>query len=405
MDAFGVDIIKNCRTGRATAVDVDIFANNITDPVQLYDLENILSKFRRTKHTIYTMDSTHYAVVRAFLEFKQEDRLLEILENRLLYGIFPDYYSMNMLLDRYIEDKNYRDAARVASLMMLQEDFEHPLFSRLALYACHMDSGNPKDEPVVEAIDEQEDEDDDDDVIIKRVGWIKNPYFDDHFDLKDHQLKLGKTLMMLGRLYFNDSIVGHSYELIGWGLYKKWDQGLELLEQLLNSEEKPAIFQEALERFQAALDCIEEDDKGTKIDIVERFTEASKKLSGAGKVSDEDLNACVEKLVEKDTLHKLEPADIAAQQELFIQWEEARKAKLEQQIEEYMKQERIRVIRSKKEYITKREELFSFFDSEDRIKIVLDEERQRVERKLRHRFQKKRPEADEFDLADRLGKV
>lgn len=70
-----------------------------------------------------------------------------------------------------------------------------------------------------------------------------------------------------------------------------------------------------------------------------------------------------------------------------------------------MRQERIKIIREKKEYIATREELLSFFDNEDRIKIVLDEERKRVEKKLRHRFQKKRPEADEFDLTKRVGKV
>ena len=55
---------------------------------------------------------------------------------------------------------------------------------------------------------------------------------------------LGKTLTMVTRDEHN--LLGHSYMLIGWGLYEKFDKGLELLEKWLESEDDAVVCQEAV---------------------------------------------------------------------------------------------------------------------------------------------------------------
>lgn len=71
------------------------------------------------------------------------------------------------------------------------------------------------------------------DTYIK-VDFIENPYYDDHFDIPKDSMKLGKTLVMLSQ--GDESVVGTSYALLGWGLYEKFDKGLELLEKVIQTE-------------------------------------------------------------------------------------------------------------------------------------------------------------------------
>jgi hypothetical protein len=77
-----------------------------------------------------------------------------------------------------------------------------------------------------------------------RVKYLRNPYFDDHFDLRDPKLLVGKTLATLGTT-FQDTI-GWTYQLVGWGLYQKWDKAIRTLEQILKGQQKPAVFREGV---------------------------------------------------------------------------------------------------------------------------------------------------------------
>lgn len=55
-----------------------------------------------------------------------------------------------------------------------------------------------------------------------RVRYLRNPYFDDHFDLQDPNHIVGKTLAWLSPLV--GGMVGASCELLGWALYNKWTE-------------------------------------------------------------------------------------------------------------------------------------------------------------------------------------
>lgn len=55
-----------------------------------------------------------------------------------------------------------------------------------------------------------------------RVKFLRNPYFDDHFDLKEPNHIIGKTLAWVSPLV--GGLVGRSCEVLGWALYSKWEE-------------------------------------------------------------------------------------------------------------------------------------------------------------------------------------
>jgi hypothetical protein len=67
---------------RGSAVDVDIFANNVQNSIQAEHMEELLFKLRRTPHTLHTLESTHHAAVRAMLDYGETENLVKMLDDR-----------------------------------------------------------------------------------------------------------------------------------------------------------------------------------------------------------------------------------------------------------------------------------------------------------------------------------
>jgi len=103
-------------------------------------MEELLHQFRRTPQTWLTMESTHHAVVRACLAQNRTDNLMRMLDDPLNYGLFPDNYSLVLMLDKFLKDENWRDAAKVGIHMMLQEDFDIPIAREMALLGLYQHS-------------------------------------------------------------------------------------------------------------------------------------------------------------------------------------------------------------------------------------------------------------------------
>jgi small subunit ribosomal protein S27 len=200
---------------RGSAIDVDIFANNVENSVQAEHMEELLFKLRRTPHTLHTLESTHHAAVRAMLDYGAAENLVKMLDDRMNYGLFLDEYSAVLTLDKLLESRDYQGAARCASqLMMQEEDFK--LANSLGNLACwkYISSGREVDwfYPDEIQVDETPDE-----VVRVRVRTVPNRYTDHHFDLRDPDRVLGKTL-----IHFNTNssdIVGRSLMLLGEHLF------------------------------------------------------------------------------------------------------------------------------------------------------------------------------------------
>lgn len=211
------------------AVDLDIFANSLTDKIYIEELEHLIHKFRLSAQAGTLLPSTHHAVIRFFLESENTNSLIKILRDRLNYGIFPDYYLSNLLMDTFIKKNNFRDAAVVISNQMLQEELDNDITKAMGLYSCLNYITNPTEWIEVKVKEEEQsitnnDDDDDDEEEIKRVrvNFIRNPYFDDHFDITDGDNLVGKTMLAISKT--NNTILGNSFKTLGLVYYNKWNE-------------------------------------------------------------------------------------------------------------------------------------------------------------------------------------
>lgn len=71
------------------AIDIDLYVNSISSDVHTEELEDVLYKFRLTPSTKDMMDSTTHAFIRLYLKLNKIQELLNILDDRLNFGIFP----------------------------------------------------------------------------------------------------------------------------------------------------------------------------------------------------------------------------------------------------------------------------------------------------------------------------
>ncbi|ESO02013.1 hypothetical protein HELRODRAFT_65965, partial [Helobdella robusta] len=165
--------------------------------------------------------STCHALMRTLKEQGDYERLFKILEDKINYGIFLDDYTCNLLLDHFIHNNLYKEALRIVSDIMLQENFDHVITRSLSYYACHQYIKNLPDikinaPPKVPDVS-----------VCQKVPYIENPWYDDHFDLYSDILKLGKSLVMLAGSYAD--VVSRGYLVIGYLLYQKVDKALQVL--------------------------------------------------------------------------------------------------------------------------------------------------------------------------------
>lgn len=258
-DRFYYDLDQKFQQrGKICAIDLDIFVNTLNDNTMLNELSDLIHKMRLTAETSNALASTGHAVIRHHLDFSDTDleNLVYILDDRLSYGIFLDSYTANLCLDKLIKLKNYRMAAKVATFLTLQESFENPINRALSLYACYKYLEDPqsfddliKNEMTTEelaaqiAAQVQSNEPkakkakkrDKKEEIRVRINYIRNPYFDDHFDLRNSHHLVGKTFLAIGQ--YLDGSIANSVHLLGYTLYEKYSDGLKFIESLQNTSE------------------------------------------------------------------------------------------------------------------------------------------------------------------------
>lgn len=347
------------------------------------------NRFNQCESIYPRNDSTAHAIVRGFLTTNNGARLVSLLGDRLTYGLFPNHYTLNMLLDFFIKQRDYHSAAKVSYHSTIQEDFSNPLNTLLSLYASvhHLVTANIDDlaPPPKEASDGEEN--------WVKVKYITFPFYDDHFDIKDERFLLGKTLYMLGNVQSIDlpKDFRNTLKIIGCGLYHKFPKGLGLLKDILNSSDG-SVSQQSLDYFAASLEKVEARDPNepevelalrTVDDVIHRrlpttdekaeflteFSQVKEQLTSQGKIrGDFDLSKLVAELV-ASSVNQFEQSEITAQENVFPLWEEERKAELDKQIAEYKKQARIEEMKQQLEEIQKQEELLTYFDFEEKVRL------------------------------------
>lgn len=116
-------------------------ASKVSEGGHIDALADLMHKQWLTEETT----NTGHSLIRAFLDRFQMQELLDILDDRLSYGVFLDSFTANLCLDGLIRNKDFKSAANVATLVMLQEDFDNKITRALSLYACvkHLQKPQP----------------------------------------------------------------------------------------------------------------------------------------------------------------------------------------------------------------------------------------------------------------------
>lgn len=255
LDSFYYELDqKFLQQGKASAIDIDIFANRLTDNNFHEELADLVHKLRMTEETTNSLESMGHALIRLYLNCNNIKELLDILNDRLSYGVFLDSYLANIAMDQFIKAKDFKSAARISTFMMLQETFDNKITMGMSLYGCvkfleapeSFETKEPEqivvsdDKSVpVKAADKKKNKEE----IKVRVGYIRNEYFDDHFDLNDSQLLVGKTLAMIGNCLIdsNHRALGESTKLLGLCLYRKYDEALKFVATIKDGLYKDAV--------------------------------------------------------------------------------------------------------------------------------------------------------------------
>jgi len=367
------DLLKKFQNeGKASPIDVDIFSNLIDGELQLSSLEDITYRFRRCPNTVHSLPSTGHAVIRAYLMYKDTETLMRMLDDRLNYGLFTDYYLSNLLMDTFLKKENYRDAVKIAIQMMLQEDFEDPIAKNLALFSCYSYLRNPKPEPWDPQPKSKPEEPKE--VVKVRVDYIREPFFDDHFDLTEPNHLIGKTLVALSKVIAGSTAsISQSSLLLGLTLFQKYDRIIETLDTVLASSTKSLIYKECLTHCQEII--------GKSTDLpdgfVELFNSRLSRLQSEGFVNEGNILEVIKIQVE-ESVKMHESASIQKQIECYKMWHQIREEEVEKKINEIEYQRRQEVLEMTKKELEEKEECLNFFDN-------LDEWELRVEQKEEER--------------------
>lgn len=330
------------RTKEISAVDVDVFANSITDPNYVNELLDLVHKLRLSAESSNVLISTEHAVVRFLYSTNHRDDLLTVVDDRLNYGVFLDYYTANLLMDYYHKAKDYVAGVVIASQLTLQEEFSHSLSNALAIHHCYHYLIGPR-----EWLPEKPKPEEPEDEVKVRVKYLRNPY-DNDFDIKDPLQLIGNILTGIAKNSKTD-ILSRSLHVLGLALIND------------------------VEKAKKCLKTFKPDDKLLE-DIIKLMPQESsiKDLISDISTESKSIAELIKELVKQAEIECSEK-DIADQCSVYSDWETNRKLALEAQQERLLKLKRLADVEKAQEHLKQRERLLWFFENEEKIELEIQQ--------------------------------
>ncbi|NXX16595.1 RT27 protein, partial [Podargus strigoides] len=306
-------------------------------------------RFRHSPNCWYLREWTIHSWIRQCLKYDAPDKALYTLKNKVQYGIFPDNFTLNILLDSFIKQKKYEDALSIVTEIMLQESFDEFSTQLLSLYVLYQYLATKTEHT-----------------------W-------------EEERNLGASLVLTGLK--QTSTVGFSSQLYGYAFLGKvelnkglravynlmplmWTPGylnraLQVMENVASLSGDSKICKEAIDALETILQSVleaklcpesseevkeleqksqyaesEETEQSKAPEYYNRFKELCSKLHSLGKMESESLLTLTTQLV-KEKLPACEVEDIAKHEQKLKEWEQeqANLIEREREMREKAKQE------------------------------------------------------------------
>ncbi|KPP71457.1 28S ribosomal protein S27, mitochondrial-like, partial [Scleropages formosus] len=314
-----------------SSLTISRFVDNITSREEIDQAEYYLYKFRHSPNCWYLRDWTIHSWFRHCLKHNARDKAMYTLKNKVQFGMFPDDFTFNLLLDSSLKDKDYKGAFSVVEEIMLQEAFDLPSTQILSLYALASYF-----------------------VTEPKLTW-------------EEERNLGASLLIAGLK--QDNSVGFSSRLLGCSLLGKvemsrgiravfsgaplmWTPGylnraLLVMEKACSAAEHLDYLSGLLQELYATRtaetegeakteEAIDEEDQLERAKVLEyasRFKDLNSQLQSLGHIDTHGLLALTSSLAQEE-LGAAEAADLVQYKERLLEWERERRALVQREEEQ-----------------------------------------------------------------------